>query len=227
MPSRLWFGACLLVLTTSCSGDDDASPGSGGGQAASGGTGGSGQTTGGSSGSGQLTAGSGGQSTGGSSGHAAGGMPASAGQAPTLDYPTDTTAEGIQAFIDAASYRTATWASGMKAPEDPPMDTLSPHGHEYIWYNHALRQSNSEGHTGTSSATGSMAVKEIYTGESVVGHAAMLRTDTKWIMFCLSSESDRCFAGAPANTVTYTSSITNCGCHGGGTIITAPQMPPP
>src|SRR4051812_1161332 len=108
MPSRLLFAACLLFLTTSCSGDDDPSPGSGGGRAASGGSGGGGQTTGGSGGSGQIAAGSGGQ--------AAGGMAASAGQAPTLDYPTDTTAEGIQAFIDAASYRTATWASGMQSP---------------------------------------------------------------------------------------------------------------
>jgi hypothetical protein len=164
---------------------------------------------------------------GGSAGLGAGGTPSTAGQAPTLDYPTDTTAAGIQAFIDAANYRSATWASGMTGPEDPPMGTLSPHGHEYIWYNHTLRQSNSEGHTGTSSATGSMVVKEIYTGESVVGHAAMLRTDKSWIMFCISSESDRCFAGAPADMVTYTTFITNCGCHGGGSIVTAAEMPPP
>ena len=181
--------------------------------------------TGGSSG--QAVGGSAGQAAGGSAGQATGGMPSSAGQPPTLDYPTDTTAEGIQAFIDAANYRSATWASGMTAPEDPPMGTLSPHGHEYIWYNHTLRQSNSEGHTGTSSTTGSMVVKEIYTGGSVVGHAAMLRTDRSWILFCISSESDRCYSGAPANMVTYTTSITNCGCHGGGSIVTAAEMPPP
>jgi hypothetical protein len=174
-----------------------------------------------------MTAGGGGQAAGGGAGLATGGMPGTAGQAPTLDYPTDTTAEGIQAFIDAASYRSATWASGMTAPEDPPAGTLSPHGHEYIWYNHALRLSNSEGRTGSSSEPGSMAVKEIYTGQTVVGHAAMLRADNHWIMFCVSSESDRCFAGSTANTVTDTTAITNCGCHGAGTIVTAAEMPPP
>lgn len=229
MLSRVLLGPlCLFFLATACSsGDDDAS------NTGSGGTGA--QTTGGTAGTpatggtgGQGTGGSGGQSAGGSAGQATGG---SAGQAAagtsggaSLDYPTDTTVDGIKAFIDAGNYRSATWASSMNGPTDPPMGTLSPHGLEYIWYNHTLRQAHADQQT---SVMGSMAVKEIYSGSTVVGHAAMLRSDKSWIMFCTASESDRCYAGAAAGAVSYSTSVANCGCHGGGTIVTAGQMPPP
>jgi hypothetical protein len=210
------FGFVLLFSGTACSGssaDGDASSNT------SGGTGG--QALGGSGG---LASGGAGQA--GTSAGTAG----SGGSGATLDYPTDTSQDGMKAFIDAMNYRSATWASGMSAPTDPPMGTLSPHGHEYIWYNHALRQSKADGHAGTVNdpfGVNSMAVKEIYTGSTVVGHAAMLRSEKGWIMFCTASESDRCYAGYMAGNIAYSMSITNCGCHGGGTIVTAPMVPAP
>jgi hypothetical protein len=216
MHTRLYFGTLLLFLATGCSsGDDDAASNGGSGGQATGGSGG--QTTGGSGG--QTTGG-----TGGSAGQAAAGTSGSAGQSGTPDYPTDITADGIKAFIDAGSYRDSAWASSMTGATEPPMGTLSPHGLEYIWYNHTLRQAHADGQT---SVMGSMAVKEIYTGSNVIGHAAMLRSNNAWVMFCTASESDRCYAGYAAGTVAYSTAIANCGCHGGGTIVTASEMPPP
>ena len=112
----------------------------------------------------------------------------------------------------------------------PPPDSLSPHGIDYIWYNLTLRQSKADGHSGTVSdpyGANSMAVKEIYDGSTVIGHAAMLHTDKTWTLFCTASESDRCYIGYVANSVAFSTGIGNCGCHGGGTIVTADEVPPP
>lgn len=146
---------------------------------------------------------------------------------PVTDFPTDTSAEGIAAFLDALDYRSATWASAMTAPELPDPSVSSPHGLVQIWYNKALRQSHAAGHDSAADAT-SMTVKELYTGSTVVGHAAMLRlADPKWLYYCTSTEASRCYTGAPENTAVYQTSISNCGCHGGGTIITGDSIPPP
>jgi hypothetical protein len=224
MRSGLWFGFVLFLFGTACgSGDDDASANT------TGGTGG--QALGGSGGSAAAQGGGAGLASGGTgqAGTSAGSAGTS-GAGASLDYPSDTSQDGIKAFIDAMNYRSASWASGMSGPTDPPMGTLSPHGHEYIWYNHALRQSKADGHAGTVTdpfGVNSMAVKEIYTGSTVIGHAAMLRTDKNWTMFCTASESDRCYAGYVAGNIAYSTGIGNCGCHGGGTIVTAPMVPAP
>jgi len=146
---------------------------------------------------------------------------------PVTDFPTDTSAEGIAAFLAALDYRSATWASSMTTPVTPDPSALSPHGLVQIWYNKALRQSHAAGHDGAADAT-SMVVKELYTGSAVVGHAAMLRTaDPKWIYYCTSTEANRCYGSAPENTAVYQTGISNCGCHGGGTIASSESIPPP
>lgn len=199
--ARLLPLAFVLLTLPACSSDDDSSNGTGGG----GGT------------SGTSAAGTGG-----------GGTSGGAGTAATKDFPADTTADGIQAFLDALDYKSDTWASGMTEPMTPPADQSSPHGLVQIWYNHALRVSQAAGHTNNSTDPTSMVVKELYTGTSVVGHVAMVRTtDPKWIYYCTSTEANRCYSGAPANTPVYQTSVTNCACHSSGTIITASKMPPP
>jgi len=215
--SRLLPLALVLLTLPACSSDDSPSNETGG----AGGT--SGTTAAGTGGGGTSNGGS----TSGGAG-ATGGASGSAGMAATKDFPADTSAEGIQAFLDALDYNSATWASSMTAPETPPPEMISPHGLVQIWYNHALRVSNAAGHTGSMTDPTSMVVKELYTGSTVVGHLAMVRTtDPKWIYYCTSTEENRCYSGAPANTPVYQTSVTNCACHSSGTIITASKMPPP
>ncbi len=120
----------------------------------------------------------------------------------SFDFPTDDSADGLIAFFDALEYRGATWAAGKAAPSEPEASSLSPHGRDLIFYNHALRQSLVDGHGSTSDphSAGSMVVKEIYTGDEVVGHAAMLRSNDLWIYFCTASENGRLlrrFGGEP------------------------------
>jgi hypothetical protein len=190
-----------------------------------------GGTSAGSGGGMNAGSGGGGAGSGGVSGNPAAGSGASGAPALTFDIPTDTSADGFAAFLTAESYRTATWASDETGPTPPPSNSTSPHGLEFIWYNHALRQSKADGHTGIVGdpfAMGSMAVKEIYTDTTVVGRAAMLATATGWLYFCTSSESDRCFIGSMPNVVTYTTApLGSCTCHSGGTIVTAERVPLP
>jgi hypothetical protein len=146
----------------------------------------------------------------------------------SIDVPTDSSADGLVAFFDALEYHGTSWATGKDAPSEPESGSLSPHGRDLIFYNQLLRQSIADGHGSLADphTAGSMAVKEIYTGDQVVGHAAMLRTD-RWIYFCTASEDNRCYSGAPSNEVHYQTSVSSCSCHGGGTIITATMAPPP
>jgi len=211
--SRLLPLAFVLLAFPACSSDPATPSGTGG--TGTGGTGTGGTGTAGMSG----TAG-----TSGTSGAGGGAGMTTQG----TDFPADTSAEGIAAFLAALDYRTATWASSMTGPVEPDASELSPHGLVQIWYNKALRQSHAAAHEGSATDPTSMTVKELYTGTTVVGHAAMLRTaDPKWIYYCTSTEADRCYGSAPANTTVYQTSISNCGCHGGGTVITSELIPPP
>jgi len=206
--SRLLPLAFALIALPACSSDDSPSNETGG-------AGGSAGTT---------AAGTGGMGNGGGAGATGG----SAGSAATKDFPADTSAEGIKAFLDALDYKSATWASGMTGPTEPLPEELSPHGLVQIWYNKALRTSQAAGHTGSSTDPTSMVVKELYTGTAVVGQVAMVRTtDPKWIYYCTSTEANRCYSGASANAPIYQTSISNCGCHGGGTVLTSSKIPPP
>jgi len=154
--------------------------------------------------------------------------PADAGT-PSIDVPSDSSVEGLTAFFDALEYQGSSWAAGKDAPGEPEPGSLSPHGRDLIFYNQVLRQSVADLHGSPSDphTNGSMVVKEIYTGDEVIGHAAMLRTAGSWLYFCAASEGNRCYGGAPANEVRYQTSVENCACHGAGTIITAAMVPPP
>jgi hypothetical protein len=230
-----------LASFTGCSSEDDPSGGAGagsggasGGSAGSGaGTGGSGGASGGSAGASAGTSGSGGAS-GGSAGASAGtsgsggatggsaGAAGSSGSGTVPDAPTDTTQAGIEAFLDALAYKGSTWAPDQAMPHDSGADY---HGMVQSWFNTTLRQSNADGDTRFDA--GSMVVKEIYSGASVIGHAVMLRNgETQTIYYCTATEAGRCYSDQPANEASYsTSAAENCGCHGGGTIITT--VPPP
>ena len=223
--------ALVLLAFPACSSSDDDSTGTGGG----GGTPSAGRSGGSASGSaGMATGGSAGSATGGGAGQATGGTSnagttggGAAGMAASKDAPTDTSAEGIKAFLDALDYRSATWASGTTAPAEPDASSFSPHGLVQIWYNKALRQTHADGKEGSASPTGTMAVKELYTGATVVGHAAMLKTDTSWIYYCTASEAGRCYPAQMPGQIIYQTTITNCACHGAGTIASSTMIPPP
>jgi hypothetical protein len=164
-------------------------------------------------------------STGGTSGTGGSG-----GTTPSKDVPADTTQAGIEAFLAALDYRTATWASVMSGPTEPAPSIGSPHGLVQIWYNKALRQSKADGHTGMQGdahATGSMVVKELYTGSDVIGHALLLRQDSGWLYYCAANEPNRCSVSIAADKVTYTTSALSCACHSSGTIISTADIPPP
>ena len=220
--------ALVLLASPACSSSDDDSTGTGGG-AGTPATGGSGGTTGGSAGMATGGMATGGMATGGmaTGGMATGGASGSgtAGMAATKDAPTDTSSDGIAAFLAALDYRSATWAPNAAMPADS--SDLSPHGLVQIWYNQALRQTHAAGKEGSQSPAGTMAVKELYTGSSVVGHAVMLKTDTSWIYYCTASEESRCYPGQMPGQVIYQTTISNCGCHGAGTIASSDQIPAP
>ncbi|HEX6764160.1 MAG TPA: hypothetical protein VF103_01755, partial [Polyangiaceae bacterium] len=65
---------------------------------------------------------------------------------------------------------------------------------------------------------GSMSVKEILDGTTVVGKATMLRTDSMWIYYCTSSMEGRCYTGSAAGS---------CACHGSGVNLSSMAIPAP
>ncbi|HEY3497102.1 MAG TPA: hypothetical protein VGK73_20530 [Polyangiaceae bacterium] len=205
-----------LVSSAGCSSDDgEPQPSSDAGTAGSG--------TSGSAGSGGSSAGSGGSSAG-SGGSAAGAGGSSAGSAGSgaTDSPSDTTAEGIAAFLAAGSYKGSDWVSDVDAPRASDGNS---HGMVRVWFNRTVRQSKADGDSPVDA--GSMVVKELYgTGSSVVGHAVLLRSG-QTIYYCESNEAGLCYSGHQAGMGIYGTSATgtNCACHGNGTIIT--PVPPP
>ncbi|HEV8548111.1 MAG TPA: hypothetical protein VGQ57_03765 [Polyangiaceae bacterium] len=222
-----------LFALNACGTNDGNTDGASGTNGA-GATGGSGNTGGtGAAGMNGGGAGStGGAGTNGSAGTAAGstsagGMAGSA-TTPDKDVPTDQSAEAISAFLDALDYRSATWASSTTAPFTSDPMLLSPHGLVQIWYNQTMRTSRATGAMlGGDFATNSMVVKEMYTGSTVVGHAAMWKADGSWLYYCTATEPDRCTMGDPGNVLLYPATLSNCGCHGAGTIISVKEIPAP
>ncbi len=216
----------VALFTLGCSGDDPVPAGTGGTAGSAGATGGAGMP----GGAGMATSGSGGMP--GSAGMSAtGGMPGAAGMATNNgDYPPDLSMEGLIAMIEAEDYRGPTWKSDGTAVNTMP-DPISPHGNMWVWYNQAIRQSNAagDGGIGMPFASGSMVVKEMYTGTAVIGHAVMFRAGTAWYYYCLASEDRRCSSSSLAGTAeaVTTGGVGSCGCHGGGTVITQPNIPAP
>jgi hypothetical protein len=233
----------VALFALSCSSGDDTPDGAAGmsGSSGSAGTGGTGGGAGMPGSAGMATSGSGGMPGGagmtggagmpGGAGMTGGaGMPGGAGMGNNGDYPPDLTMDGLIAMIEAEGYKGATWKSDRTDINTMP-DEFSPHGHMRIWYNQTVRQSNAQGE-GTTTApfdSGSMVVKEMYTGTGIVGHAVMLRAGTTWFYYCLASEDGRCSSSSVAGMAQAVSSggVGSCSCHGGGTVITQTNIPAP
>ena len=143
----------------------------------------------------------------------------------SLDVPEDQSVAGLTAFFDAESYRSESWESESDGPRAA-TTTISPHGRVRVWYNHALRVSAAAKERPF--AIGSMAAKEFFTeSDELVGHAAVLKTETGYLYFCTASEPSRCFAAQPAGEVYHSTGSQSCSCHGLGTIATEYSIPPP
>ena len=197
---------------SACSDDPAADP------AGTGGTGGSAGSGAGTAGSGAGTAGS---ATGGSAGTATGG---SAGTGAN-DHPTDSTQAGIQTYLDGNAF-TMT-GMGWRPEAIASNGTSQPHLAVRRYYNETLIASKNAGNTLNAHTAGSMTVKEILEGGAVVGKAALLRNDTTWVFYCMSSLAERCFAGSAANMAYYGASAntTGCACHGSGNIVSIADAP--
>ena len=213
-----------LASLTGCS--EEAEPGDGGGSgtggAATGGASGAGGagTSGGAGMSGTGGSGTGGSGTGGSgTGGSAGGG--------AIDYPTDTTQAGIEAFLAAGSYKNAPW----RAEAMPGNDAALPHLATNRFFNGTIIASKAAGNrTPTTQHTaGSMSVKEILDGTTVVGRAAMLRTSAmQWIYYCTATVGSRCGTGVADGGTWYgTAANPACACHGSGTNNSHDAIPTP
>jgi hypothetical protein len=187
-------------------------------------TGGVGGATGGA-GAGGAGAGMAGSGTAGSGMAGSGTAGSGTGGGGATDSPTDTSQTGLEAFLTAMSHRGADW----RANSETPIGEALPHMNNRIFYNRTLRQSAADGKGGTGMphTTGSMVVKEIYTGTNVIGHAVMLRTATAWIYYCEADEAGRCSSTSMPNQASYAMTATACSCHGAGTIITGETIPAP
>ncbi len=221
--------ALSLPLGTACSSGDDDTNATGGGAGTGGATGGSsgaGSGTGGTAGVGGSSGTSGTSGSGGTAG--AGGAAGTAGTAGSAgsgatESPSDTSQAGLEAFLDAMMYTGADWVSGTDAINP---DSGSLHGADRIYYNKTMRQDHAA--STTPATAGSMAVKEIYTGTTMIGRAAMLRTSAnQWIYYCKAGEAGRCASTSMPDMAIYGTSASSCACHGSGTINSAAMIPPP
>lgn len=220
--------ASLLTALSACSSDssDDGGGTSGGGTSGTGGTAGAGM-----SGSGG-TAGSGAGGTGGSGMSGAGGTGGSgtsgSGGGGVVDHPTDTTQAGIEAYLAMESYKIA--GNGWR-PESMPGDPASlPHLATMRYFNNTIIASKAAGGRppGMQHTPGSMSIKEILEGTTVIGKATTLRTDAnQWIFYCKSSVGARCGTGVADNTAYYATAAGPCACHGSGTNISHDAIPAP
>ena len=142
-----------------------------------------------------------------------------------MDWPADTSQAGLEAFFDALSYKGADWLPDAAAPADGG----SLHATTQIWYNKTLRTSYAAGNGAATMPhqTGSMTVKEIYTGTEVTGYAAMLRMETSWIYYCKASTAGACSSSSMPDVASYSMTVGSCNCHGAGTIVSQMRIPPP
>jgi hypothetical protein len=211
----------LLVSLSGCS-DEASAPGdtSAGGMAtggtATGGTATGGTATGGTATGGTATGGAGGMATGGTAGGGA------------ADHPTDQTQAGIEAYLMMELYKGAGWR-----PEAMPgEDTSQPHLATNRFFNETIIASKAAGNRPPSMGqhtVGSMSVKELLTGTTVIGKAATLRSDANmWIFYCKASEAGRCGTNTMPDVPVYTTQATqSCACHGSGTNTSHDAIPAP
>jgi hypothetical protein len=216
----------FVSALASLSGCSDEAASDDGGSPTGGTAGASGAATGGAAGAGTGGAATGGAPMGGA-GSGTGGAATGGGGGGAIDYPTDTTQEGIVAFLAAESYKSAPW----RAEAMPGNDAALPHLATNRFFNGTIIASKAAGNrTPTTQHTaGSMSVKEILDGTTVVGKAAMLRTSAmQWIYYCTATVGSRCGMGV-ADGATYYGTGANpaCACHGSGTNNSHDAIPTP
>lgn len=143
--------------------------------------------------------------------------------------PSDDSAATIAAYLADGSYKTGGWVSETAAAREA-SSPVSPHGNVRVWLNDAAVASQDA----DVYAQDSIAVKEMYEGDSVVGHAMMWKTGTddstsSWLFYC-AGPSGRCATGseeatpnAPIYGLGNSAEASECGfCHGKEISIKAP-----
>lgn len=140
---------------------------------------------------------------------------------PEGSYPSDTSAEGIAAFVQAGAWSQAPWVAESEAPREA-SSVSSPHGRVQVFFNDLVMASAQagEGIDGTTPFdAGSMVVKVLHAeDDSVLGHAAMLKLDggfAEWVYWC-EGPGARCGADGDQESTWGIGLDTSCGaCHGG------------
>lgn len=196
-------------LLAACSDGETPDTGSGGGVS-------SGGTTGGSSSGGMN---SGGTSSGGDNSGSGGG---------DSSVPADTSQTGIEAFLEAESYREEPWIGDAQPRESE--DGSNPHGDVRAFLNETAVSSIEAGDNvlgagagslDSGNSTDSMAVKEFYDQEgTLTGKAVMLRMaetgeGTDWLYYCTSTNGT-CTSSGEDSEDFYGQGIGECHtCHRG------------
>ena len=140
--------------------------------------------------------------------------------------PQFDTAFDFETLVKEKTYRGAGWESETIGPREA-SSIVSPHGRVRVFFNDALVTSQQAGNgefQGTPHDVESMAVKEFYEDDLLVGHAVYYKADTgrgleSFVYYCVGPEG-RCLHDEPATTfespVYGSAHDTNChGCHGG------------
>src|SRR5690606_11912584 len=200
----LFAGLSTAITTAGCSSEDgDASDAGSGGEANTGGD-----------------AGTGGAASGGdaASGGAARGCDRS-----TIDYPTDSSLAGIEAFLAAESYKSAPWV-GDPAPRDDEIG--NPHGPSLqAYFNTAAAAASA---SNTDAAINAMVVKETYDPQGVlIGKLVRLKTGegttaNDWVNYCYVSDNGAYCTGTAGEENPFYSDAGHSyctACHGNTTFI--------
>jgi hypothetical protein len=210
--------ATLLTALSGCSSEST----DGGGTSGTGGSAGAGM-----SGAGGTAAGAGGTAAG-MSGTGGSGTSGSGGSG-VLDHPTDSTQAGIEAYLAMETYK--TMGMGWRPESMPGVDTSVPHLATNRYFNETIIASKAAGNrppTMGQHMPGSMSIKEILDGTTVIGKATTLRTESNtWIYYCKSSVGSRCGTGVTDNTAYYSTAAGPCSCHGSGSNLSHDAIPAP
>lgn len=139
---------------------------------------------------------------------------------------TLTTPDGIKTFLANEIYRGTGWQSETDGPREE-SSVVSPHDRVRVFLNDTLINSQRAGNgkfQGTPHATGSMAVKELYEEDTVVGHAVIYQAANNTlpestVYYCVGPLG-RCLTESTAYSVEEPAygrgTDINCGgCHGG------------
>ena len=104
---------------------------------------------------------------------------------PERTVPTDTSASGLATFLDGGRYQESGWTPETDAPR--PQESGSPHSTVRVWLNDVGIAGQAEDPENL--PVDSMAVKELFEGDTLVGIAALLKTEegsnpNAWVYYC-------------------------------------------